>query len=87
MVHETKSAAEHNMSDIHQFIKQDPSLLLTATSGEAKYITVARQVVLKGMHNTSVLVFTQTEGLVYIITHENVAKNHTYMTAKGIKDV
>lgn len=41
MVHEAKSAAERKTPDVGQFIKQYPTLLLTLTSSEPKFITVA----------------------------------------------
>lgn len=87
MVHEAGSAAEEKMSDTRQGVEEDLALLLTPIKYADKYMTVVRQIVLKAMCDTQVLVFTQVAGLIEVIMHENVAKNHVYMTAKGIVDV
>lgn len=54
--------------------------------GEPKYITVVGQVVLKVMCEIPVLFSTKSVGLIEIISHPNVAKDHGCMTTKGIMD-
>lgn len=87
MVHEINSEADKNASDIRQSNYQDLAPLVTPTTCDRKYITVTRQVALKEIHETLVLVSTQAAGLIEIIPHENVAKTHACVTAKGIVDV
>lgn len=82
-----KNAAEKNKSHIYQSIKHDPALLVKPISGEPKYTTVARQVVLRAMRETSVLFSTNAVGLVEVARHENMAKSHACTTAKGIMGV
>lgn len=53
---ETKREAEKRASDIRQIKDQKQTLLVTATSAEGKYITVARNVVVKARCETLVLV-------------------------------
>lgn len=86
MVHKPKSAAEKNMSDIRQFIKQGRALLMTLISGERKNTTGAEHVVLKKTHETSILVSTQAAGLIKVICNENVAKHFACVMDKEITD-
>lgn len=73
-----------NMSDSHQFIKQDLALLVTPITGEPKIFTVARQKPLRAMCVTRLLVSTQLAGLVEINTHPNVAERYDGMKGKGV---
>lgn len=57
---------------------------MTPTSGEPNDITVFQQVLLKAMHETSVLVSTLAGGLIGEIPYENLAKHHACKAAKGI---
>lgn len=87
MVHEAKSAAKTNPSDIRQFIDQDLVLLVAPIRSKPKYNTVPRQVLLKAMCGIKALVSTQAAVLIAVVPHENVAKNHACITAEDIMDV
>lgn len=63
-VHEAKNEDKKNTSDMRQFMNRYHALLGTTTSGEPKYITAGRKVVLKAMCETSVVVATQAAGLI-----------------------
>lgn len=86
IVHGAQSAA-WDRSDIQKFVKQGPVLPMTPVSGEPRNITVALQVVLKVIQETSILVSTKEAGLVEVVLHEYVAEIHTYMTANSFTDV
>lgn len=57
MVHGTKSAANMNKLDSHQEIEGDLAPFVAPNLGVIKNITVSRQVVLKAMFETPVLLF------------------------------
>lgn len=61
-------------------------MLVTPIESKTKYITVARQVLLKSMRESSVIVFTQVTGLVAIVPSKTVTKFHACLTAKGVID-
>lgn len=54
---------------------------------EPKSITVARQVVLKAMCYTPVLVATKVTGIAEVSPHANEARNYACKIVKGIIDV
>lgn len=87
MPHEFNCEAKRNSSDTHQFIAQYPALLVMPISSESKYITAARQVALKAIYETPVLVSTNAVAPVEEIPHEKVAESHACMMAKEIMDV
>lgn len=62
-------------------------LLVTFTSREPEYTTMARQVVAKAINKTSILASTQSSGRIQVAPHEIVARDHTGMTAKRTMDV
>lgn len=76
MLHEAKSEDEKNSSDIREIIEQDPALLVTTAECEPKNITVARQVDLKAMCETPVLVSIQAAGVIEVNPVADIAKNH-----------
>lgn len=49
-------------------------------------MTFVRQIVLKKMCETTVLVSAKAAGLIEVALHEKVANHHECMTAKGIMD-
>lgn len=61
MEHEARSELEKNRSDIRQIKDHNWALLVTNTSTKPKDITVARQVVLRAMCETPVLLSSQVE--------------------------
>lgn len=87
MVQEAGSAAENDKSDTLQKVTERLALLVTPIRCDSKYITVARQVVLKVLCETPVLISTQVAGVREAIPQENVNKNHACMTAKGFMDI
>lgn len=87
MVHEPRSEAKKNTSVIRHFIEQDSALLKTPIKSEPKNNTVARQVFFKARCETTVLVSIQVAGLIEVIPHLNLARNHACMTATGIIDI
>lgn len=74
-------------SDIRQSNIENLALLVTPTEIEQKLFTAARQEVLKAMGETAEFASAQVDGLIEIISHINIAKNHACMTAKQIMDV
>lgn len=87
MVLKVKSTAEKNSSDNRKEIAKDLALFVTLTRGGPKNITVAKQVVLKLICKTPVLLSTKEAGLMSITAHENVAKIYACKAAKGIMDI
>lgn len=87
MADQTMSVAEMKRSDFHQQAEKYLALLLKSTSCQSKYVTIARQVVLKKMREKPVLFITQSAALIEIFTHENVASNNAGQTPKAIMDV
>lgn len=87
MIHWAKGEAEKYLSDVSQFIKQDSALFVTPMKSEPKNIAVARQVVLKALCETLILVFTNGAGLIEVLLHPNVVKSRACMTAKGTTEV
>lgn len=82
MLQEVRSEAESIVSAIRPIHNQDPVLLVAPVSSEHKYIKAARQVVVKVMRETPVLLYTQAASLVEIILNENVTSNHACMAPK-----
>lgn len=87
MVNNGKCEAEVNTSDIGQINDQDLTPLVKPTCNEPRCITAARQVVLKAICETSVLVSTQALGLLQVATRKNVDKTPVCTTARGIMGV
>lgn len=87
MVLEAKIKAEQNRSVGRQFIDQHPARFVKPINDELKNITVSRQVVLKAMSETSVLVSRKKVGVVEAVLHENVARGHACMMAKRVVEV
>lgn len=83
MVHGAKSTVEHEeYSDIGHSVIEYLALLMTSTEGEAMPTTIARQVVLKAIRDTSVLVSMYVAGLIHAIFQNRVAKPYASMTAE-----
>lgn len=87
IVHEGKTKVEKNTLPFRQFIERVSALLVTPINFETENSTVARQVALKEMCETSVLVFTFAAGLVEIVPSLNVDRSHGCMPTKPITDI
>lgn len=86
IVYEANSKPEKNNIEARQEVEEELTLLETPIKCEPKCITVARQVVLKAMCETLVIVSTQAAGLTESIPCAYVAKHHACMMAKGLID-
>lgn len=84
IVYKARSEPEIEKLDSHQNVESDLALLVTASGGEPKYITVVRQVVLRAVCETPVIVSTQVACILEVILHRSVANNHLRKMAKGI---
>lgn len=83
LVHETRKAADKKeASDIRNFNAEDLDLLVALTVSKLESITVACEVILKAVWETSVLVSTWAAVLVEVIHHDNTASNYACMTEK-----
>lgn len=87
IVHEVKTEAEKDTSNIRQNNYHDQALLVMPTSSEPGYIKITRQEFLRVMHETPVLDSTQAAILIEVNHHEKVDRSHACVTAKVIKDV
>lgn len=87
MVQESKREAEKTTSDIIQIVDQHLEMLVTPINAELRYVTIAREVVLKKIYETSALVNAQTAGLVELNSNENVVKIHPCIMAEAIMDI
>lgn len=84
MVHEAQSAVESGQSDVCQSHAKDFEMNVKQIESEPKNITVVRQVELKAICETLVLVCTQATSLIDVTINENVAKTHSGMTPEKI---
>lgn len=66
MVHEAMRAAQNDKSGNHQESEEDLALFVAATMADFKNIMVARQVMLKVMCKTAVLVSTKMASVIEI---------------------
>lgn len=73
--------------DICRYITEGEALLVSPIEIEPNSIAAARQVVLKAVCDTKLLVSTQTAGLIGVGLLKNIAKNHAYRTDIGIKNL
>lgn len=83
-VHKARNEAEMDRSDPCQGDEASLAMFVTSIGCETKYIAVARQVVLKAMCETPVLVSIQATALVYVRPIKTCPKKYACMTAKGI---
>lgn len=75
MLHETRSVARKVKSDTREEDEENVALLVVSIGCEPTYKTVARQVVLKAMCETPVLVCTQAAALTKVDPYEDGAKD------------
>lgn len=87
MVHKVVREAEMKRSGTYQAGTKYLALLMTPTTCDPKYITVARQVVFTAVCQTSSLISPQAVVLKEVGRHKSVANDRACMTANGIMDV
>lgn len=87
MVHENRSARKKNMSDIRQYNTRDLETSVSPVESDTETITVAGQVLLKAICETTLLISTRASGLLKAIFNESVARAHAYITATRVMDV
>lgn len=80
MVPETCTVAEMDRSNDCQGIEEDLALPANPTLGDAKNITVARQVVVEKMGETALLVSRKAVSLIEVTLHGKLARNNAFMT-------
>lgn len=62
-------------------------MFLESNKNVPNYITVDRQVILRGMYETPVIVCTQVADLIEVLSKENIAKIQAWMDVRRITDV
>lgn len=84
MLHEAKSAVEKEKSENRRKFEEYEALFVITSPEDPKNMKVARQVALKAICETLLLVFTTAAGLIKVFPSANVALNRSFMTSKGI---
>lgn len=77
IVHEAKSETKRQNTEVRLKVAARLVLLLIPIRGTPKSITAARQIVLRVMCDTPVIVRTQATGLIEVAPYVDVAKYHT----------
>lgn len=85
--HEAGGDTKNNNTETCQEFEEKTALLKTPISCNRKFVTVARQVKLRKVRDTTVLVSAQEAGIIELIPDGDVARNQACMTAKRIIDV
>lgn len=84
MVEEAESETEKFGSNTRLINDQEPVLLVTPTTRETKFVTVARQAVVRAICEIPILVSTQSLSGIEVVPHEIAANSHACIMAKSI---
>lgn len=84
MLHKAQSKPKKEKPSVPEFDTDYQVQFLTAGESELKHAMATRQVSLKAVHDTPVLILTRMNGMIKVILHDTIPKISDCMSNSGI---